>query len=202
MTNATKIKTGTKRYGNELFATPTVPYSLTDAVNRMALATGSYAGAMAGGSADYNGKRVRVDTGIRAGWRAHYTWAGLNWITRGATFDAALAAAFRDPSAKAKGGRVEVALSDYAKRDEHMANDELREKIAAAGLLPAEEAEAIDATWKDWRFAEVNAALDWDKRWGAGVVALLLTMTAEQTRKDFTDARTALMDRRRKGGKR
>lgn len=173
--------------------TPTVPFTLTDAVNRMALATGSTRSAMAGASASYNGHRVHVDTGLRAGWRAHYTWAGLNWLTRGATFERALLVALTSRGATAKGGLVRVNFSEFSDDPNHDSTPERVALLRESGLLPKDEAEAIDATWKDWRFAEVGAALSWDKTFGMGGVALLLTMTPEQSREDYIAARSEIV---------
>ena len=41
---------------------PTKPYTIIDAMNRMALATGSARNAIRGGDADYNGHPVRVNS--------------------------------------------------------------------------------------------------------------------------------------------
>ena len=183
----------------ETWQTPTVPYSLTDAVNRAALATGSVTNAARGASADYNGKRVEVDTGIRSGWRAHYTWAGLRWITRGASFESALASALRSPEAKAKGGLVRVSFSEFAKRDDHVPTDERRALLRESGLLPRDEAEAVDAEWRDWRYDLAHEAIGWERRFGPGAVSVLLSMTADQTPADYHAARRAYYDGVRSG---
>jgi len=182
----------------ETWKTPTVPYTLIDAVNRAAAATGSPRYAMAASGADYNGHRVDVDTGIRRGWRAHYTWAGLRWLERGATFERALETALRSREALAKGGQVRVRFSEYAKDDDHLPTDERRALLRDRGLLPEDEADAADAAeWRDWRYAEVHGALDWDRRFGGGTVAALLAMEPSQTRADFVAARDEALSARR-----
>ncbi len=174
---------------DETWSTPTVPYSLIDAINRAAAATGSPRYAAAASGADYNGHRVHVDTGARAGWRAHYTWAGLRWITRGNSFEGALAVALVHPSALAKGGRVVVQFSSYADTADLCPTDERRAHLRDCGLLPEAEAKAVDATWQDWRYDEAHSALDWDRRFGGGAVAALLSMTPDQTKDDYFEAR-------------
>jgi hypothetical protein len=74
---------------------PTVPYTIVDAINRHAAATGSPRYAMAAASADYNGHPVDVAfNSYRGYWVADYTWAGRVVVGRG-NFRETVAAAMR-----------------------------------------------------------------------------------------------------------
>ena len=70
------------------FWIPTRPYSLIDAINRMAAATGSPRYAELATYADYNGHYVTVSFNeYRRYWVAEYTWAGRVVIGRGTLAD-------------------------------------------------------------------------------------------------------------------
>jgi len=143
---------------------PQRPFSLVDAVNRMSLATGSYANASRGGGADYNGHRVDVDRGANPGWRAHYTWAGLVWLTRGATFEQALAAAIREHDRGALGSEIRVACE----------TDEQVAACVALGFVDRDVADAQRAVWRDTRYDFVNEAIELDRKQGIPATSFLI----------------------------
>ena len=182
------------------YQTPQVPHSITDAVNRAAAATGSLRSAEASTHASYMGHCVRISKGLR-NWGVSYRWAGTRWIARGvATLEEALKIATARSEAKARGGLVEVTFFS----DEPSSED--LETLSSFGLLPREEAEAVDASWKDGRFtarcrggaSTPHVALGLDKgrscyasQDGVGrglAVATLLALPAGLSSKEAQDA--------------
>ena len=152
---------------------PQRSYSLIDAVNRMSLATGSYANASRGGGADYNGHRVDVDTGYHPGWRAHYTWAGIVWLARGVTFEQALDAALREHGRGALGSEIRV----KCETDEQVA------MCVARGFVSKEVAAELRSAWRDARHDCVNEAIDLDRKHGIPATAFLIhSETVEEYR--------------------
>ena len=143
---------------------PQRSYSLIDAVNRMSLATGSYANASRGGGADYNGHRVEVDRGVNPGWRAHYTWAGTVWLARGLSFEGALDAAMREHGRGALGSEIRVACE----------TDEQVAMCVARGFVTKDVAAALRAEWRDARHDCVNEAIDLDRKHGIPATAFLI----------------------------
>jgi hypothetical protein len=112
------------------FYLPTRPFSVLQAVNRAAIATGSARNAMVAHDADYNGHRAVVSKNAYGSYGAHYTWAGLNWLARRATFLDACAAAKREYDRGALGASA-VATLDLRELDEHAAETALTEARAA-----------------------------------------------------------------------
>ena len=144
---------------------PQRPFRLVDAINRMSLATGSTRTAQQAAGADYNGHRVEVSySSYRNAWSASYTWAGTCWLARMTTFDQALDAAFREHDRGALGSEIRVDCQ----------TDEQAKICCERGLIPMEEAEALKLAWKDARFAEVNGAIELDRRSGIPATAFLL----------------------------
>ena len=141
------------------FWIPTKPYTLTDAVNRIAAATGSYRGAMASAESDYNGHSVSMERrGYRSGsklpegadyWTAHYIWSGPNCVGSG-TFAQCLADAVSFVERGGRGSSLAVSVE----------TDEQADACRAAGLVErTKESEAAHyATWRDDRFNEVGNA--------------------------------------------
>ncbi len=144
------------------FFFPTRPFTLAQAVSRMALATGHAVAAQAGTHADYNGHHVTVERGDFAGggplhteaqkeargWRAHYTWGGIQWLARSTNFTEALAAAVREHARGALGSTVHVKTL----------TEEQGAACRAAGLLEWSEEieEAKLAKWRTPAYAAVN----------------------------------------------
>lgn len=144
---------------------PQRPYSLVDAINRMALATGSVRAAQQAAGADYNGHRVSVAwSDYRKSWSASYTWGGLQWLVRGAGFEEALTVAMREFDRGALGAEVEVECQ----------TEEQIEACRARGFVTEEEADALKSRWKDERFSCVNEAIDLERKQGISATSLLL----------------------------
>lgn len=94
------------------FYAPIIPYNLTEAINRMALATGSLRGAAAGASADFNGHYVTVSFNTyRNYYVAEYMWAGRVVLARG-TLAACVAAAMAEYRRGAKGAMVAIKVRE------------------------------------------------------------------------------------------
>ncbi len=166
---------------------PQRPFSLIDAVNRMAIATGSYANASRAGGADYNGHRVDVDRGYHPGWRAHYFWAGIVWLARGVSFEQALAAAIREHARGALGSEIRVACD----------TDEQVAACVALGFVTADEAAAAKATWRDARYDLVNEPIDMDRKHGIPGTALLIhSASPEDFRAKVSAYRAEQVERR------
>lgn len=105
---------------------PTRPYTLIDACNRMAAATGSHRAAIASMNANYNGHRVRVDYSQYRKWAATYTWSGIRWLASRCDFETALEAALRDYNRGDLGSEVIVKCE----------TDEQVEICKAKGMVP------------------------------------------------------------------
>lgn len=131
---------------------PTRPFSLVDAVNRMAVATGSYRSAVASSGASYNGHRVHLipPNDFKRYWTAVYTWAGMHTIARG-TLRECLVASKRYYDRGDLGAAVIVTVTS----EEDAA---LCEELGF-GILTDEIRAAYEATWKDDRYDEVAYAL-------------------------------------------
>jgi hypothetical protein len=136
---------------NETFWLPTIQYTLTDAINRAAAATGSPRYAAAAQGANYNGHSVTVSfNSYRKYWTAEYTWAGRVVLARG-DLDACVQAAVNEYKRGAKGSRVLVNTIG--------AFDEAA--LAGHGFQPWSPAieAAHYASFADARFALVGEAL-------------------------------------------
>jgi hypothetical protein len=157
---------------------PTRSYDLVAAVNRLCIATGTTRMAMAASHADYNGHHVTVRRNDFAyggyippeqrdarGWRAIFTWSGINWLARGTNFQAALDAAVREYNRGALGASVSVCDVD---------TDEKRAACEAAGLQPWSEAAeaAADASWRTWAHDAVSEIVRDYRDWGVDSLAL------------------------------
>lgn len=141
------------------FWIPTKPYTLTDAVNRIAAATGSYRGAMASADANFNGHSVSMERReYRSGsklpegadyWTAHYIWSGANYVGRG-TFAQCLADAISFVERDGRGSSLTVKTE----------TDEQADICRVMRLVErTKESEAAHyATWRDDRFNEVGNA--------------------------------------------
>ena len=116
-------------------------------------------------------------------WLAEYTWAGRNVLARG-SFEACLGAALREHDRGALGSCVVARPS----------TDEEAELCRAKGLIPEDEATAINAEWRDERFAEVSWALRYERNMGIPAVSLLVGSDSLADYKAKRDA--ALAERR------
>jgi hypothetical protein len=136
---------------------PTRPYSLIDAINRMAAATGSCRYAMLASDADYNGHHVSFTppNDYKRYWTCHYTWAGIHTIGRG-SLDQCLAAAEREYDRGAKAATAVVSVES----PEDVATIEARGRWEPY----SKEIEAAHfASFKDARFDLINEAVSYEK---------------------------------------
>lgn len=165
---------------------PQRPYRLVDAINRMALATGSTRTAQQAAGADYNGHRVNVTfSSYRNAWGASYVWAGNCFLARGCSFEDALAAAFREHDRGALGSEIRV----------ECVTEEQIETCRARGFVSKEEADALKASWQDDRFSCVNEAVKLERDGGIAATALLLQSA---TAAEFRSKLDAAYEERRK----
>lgn len=130
---------------------PTIPYSLIDAINRMAAATGSVSYAQKATYADYNGHSVTIAFNTyRKYWTCEYYWGERVVLQRG-SFEDCVRAGVEEYKRGAKGAQVLVTIAD----------DSQAEQLTALGFVPWSKdiADAHYASFADKRFALVNEAL-------------------------------------------
>lgn len=147
------------------FWIPTRPYSLIDAINRSAAATGSIQYAARAEFGDYNGHQVNVAfNDYRQYWVCEYFWAGRIVLSRG-SLDSALRAARAEFDRGARGSTVRVFVS----------TDADAEIVKAAGFEPwSEEIElAHGKTFTDARWAKLHEAFMWERHGMAPAVGFL-----------------------------
>ena len=160
------------------FHAPTIEYSLVDALNRRAAATGSPAYASSAAGADYNGHRISVwFNDYRNYYIAEYQWAGRCVVARGSA-DICIAAAMKYYQRGVKGSSVTIALEP-----EH------EEAVAHArtvdGLVEGREG---TPSWMTWRHSTAaRCARDSACRSMVMVFDLSLLEAAESER-DYSDA--------------
>jgi hypothetical protein len=163
------------------FWLPTRPYSLVDAINRAALATGSCRAASIGSHADYNGHRVDFcePNSFKRYWTCYYTWAGTVTIGRGSLVDC-LNAAKREYDRGALGASAQVRVD----------SEEDAEACLAAGFVPwSKEIQAVhEATWRTPMHAEVHHALRDERNGYPGCVGLLANATSMENYQAQKDA--------------
>jgi hypothetical protein len=144
---------------------PTKPYTLIDAINRKALATGSTRFAMLGARADYNGHHLTVSfNSYRRYWVAEYFWAGRVVISRGDFADVARAAV-EFQKTNGRGGEVVLTVED----------EEQARAARALGFIECTDATraAHRATYADARFDEINGAMSYEEHGLAPAVGML-----------------------------
>jgi hypothetical protein len=161
------------------YRTPTRPYGIVDAVNRAAAATGSIRYAAAAAHADYNGHRIHVTfNDYRQYWVTDYTWAGRNVPARG-SLESCLDAALREH------GRGALVICHPRCEAEIVL-------CVARGLVPSEDGDAVDATWRDPRFSEVGQALWLEKHCGIPATSILINAdTVEDYRAQIVEAHSS-----------
>jgi hypothetical protein len=138
---------------------PTIPYTLVDAINRAAAATGSVRYAELAANANYNGHSVTVSFNTyRKYWVTEYFWGGRVVLARG-SFEDCARAAHREYQRGALGTRVIVSLKCPAENTVWMQPH--LDLLTSLGFAPW--SEEIDKawynSWADDRFAEVGHAL-------------------------------------------
>lgn len=145
---------------------PTIPYTLVDAVNRAAAATGTVSYASKTHRANYNGHHVSIAfNDYRQYWVTEYFWAGRVVLARG-SFEDCLEAGIREYQRGALGTTVVVYLDE-----DHLDYAQL---ALLHGFLSEEEAKAKDDEWQDERFGEVFHALTSEKQMGLPATAYLI----------------------------
>jgi len=152
-----------ERFG---FWLPTKPYSIVDAINRAAAATGSLGYAAAATGADYNGHRIDVSQSAYGTYTASYRWAGLHYITRGVGAAEAMAAAKRAYDRGAKGSSVKATV--------HTPEDAAAAVTLGYTPWSREIEAAYDATWRDARYNEAHAAIRCERQEGIPATAFLI----------------------------
>jgi hypothetical protein len=157
------------------FRLPTIPYSIIDAVNRAAAATGSVRTGMCAHRADYNGHYVTVSFNeYRKYWVTEYSWAGRVVLARG-SFENCLSAGIKEYRRGALGTTIAVTVGD----------DELdyAQLALLEGFIPAAEAESKEAEWQDARYKETHHALTLERQCGLPATSILIqSATVEEYR--------------------
>lgn len=134
------------------FHIPTKPYSLVDAINRCAAATGSVGYAMATADSDYNGHRLGLYwNDYRRYYVCDYHWGERIVITRNEDFAQALAASKREFARQGRGASLIISARP---EDAHVAQ-------ADADLTPGA-GMGTPAFW-DWKFWEVGMAVKFNR---------------------------------------
>jgi len=164
------------------FWIPTRPYTVVDAINRAAAATGSVRGARAASGADFNGHSVSVRFKPHAVngpiWNAEYHWAGRVVLGRG-SFENCLAAALREQARGALGGSVLVTCE----------TEEQAAACLAAGLEAwskevEEKCYASFAWWGD----SLGDALSWERHGMCPALGFLANSKTREEYKEKVDA--------------
>jgi len=151
----------------ETFLAPTKPYSLVDALNRAALATGSMRAAGAGHSADYNGHHNIVEYNtFRRYWVVRYTWAGSHVVYRGHDFATAVEAGLRAYDGQGRGASLRVNVPEGDAESLAVARSHPR-------LVSEAESKAAEAEWRTDLHGLVHTALDWERKCGVPTSLLL-----------------------------
>ncbi len=150
---------------NTQYWLPTKPYTLIDAINRSALATGSTRSAMLGKDSDYNGHHVTVSfNDYRRYWVAEYFWAGRCVVARG-SFEDVVKAAVAFHAVQGRGGEVVLTVRDES---------EASIACSLGFVVCTEETQAAHrATYADARFGEINGAFDYERHGLAPAVGML-----------------------------
>jgi hypothetical protein len=149
------------------FVLPTKPLTIIDAINRMVLATGGTRNAQVGSGADYNGHCVSVEfNDYRGYWVASYTWGGDMRFARG-DLAHCLTEAKQFYESQGRGASVRVrCLSDA---------DEAT--CTAHGYMPAD---AEDKSWRDWKFEQINQALEMERHGFGNYTGNLIAATSPE----------------------
>ena len=160
------------------FHAPTKPYSIIDAHNRRACATGSPAYARAASSADYNGHRGDLSwNDYRGYYIGSYRWAGLNYIVRTRDLTHAIGAVLEWYTRQGRGASLAIAAREC---DAHLVAP-----FVEAGDLIESTPDALigDMAWHTWR--HVVAARSADQR--SRIIFDPELLAAASSEKDYTD---------------
>lgn len=158
------------------FELPLKPYSVTDAINRSAVATGSPRMAQEGESSNYNGHHLTLDWNeFRGYYIVQYWWAGRRVLTRTADFQAALQCLKSNYNSQGRGASATIAPHT---------EDDLAICQADPDLLTSQQAEAKQNEWYTWKHGEAGWYVQFYAKQGIPVSYLL-----EATSKEDYEAR-------------
>ena len=146
------------------FYLPTKPYSVVDAINRVAAATGSVGYARGSANANYNGHYINLSwNDYRGYYVAEHYWGERVVHARSADPVAAVRAAVCEYQAQGRGASLHASV-----RSEHA------DAVRALDLL-IEGTEPSDyGPWYTWRHKLVGDAMSWERHFpGEGQAALL-----------------------------
>jgi hypothetical protein len=172
--------------GEQAWEIPTRPYTVIDAINRSAAATGSVRYAQLAEGGDYNGHHVAVYfNDYRGYWLAEYHWGERVVLRRGSLLECAEAAA-REFERGARGASAKLVIDPKA-----LTSDLTRIDVGyleALGFVRVPlQASARYAplrrslpAWWTWKHGEAGHAVDLERRgWGGAIAALLASETLE-----------------------
>lgn len=129
---------------------PTRPYTLIDAINRVAAATGSVRGAVAAAGANYNGHAVSVTwNSYRRYYVADYYWGERVTLARGKLAEC-VAAALAYYERGALGASVSIGAEPADAEDPCLKDPR---------LVAGTEQEAGTPAWRTWHYEEVTQAM-------------------------------------------
>ncbi len=166
------------------FHVPMKPYTVIDAINRAALATGSIHNAMASSDADFNGHRnVLSFNTYRKYFVGEYTWAGRNVFCRGTDFARALAVSLEEYDRQGKGATLIVVVETEADAAICRANPRLVEGNE----------DITKALWYSWQHGYASYYLNDDRHYA--IPAELFTSATDWP--DYQTKRNALLAQRR-----
>lgn len=158
------------------FYLPTKPFSLVDAINRSAAATGSIQYAMAAGSANYNGHYITLYwNDYRQYYVCDFTWAGRIVVTRGRIIEEVLKSAVREYERQGLGASLHITVKP-----------EDADKVRALGLVKEGAEPSGYGDWYTWRHKEVGSALWMEQKIGIPATAALLAAKDEADYKFLT----------------
>ena len=165
----------------------TRPYSVIDAINRMAAATGSMRYASATSHADYNGHRITVSwNNYRGYWIAEYFWAGRVVLARGTLADC-LQAAKSEYERGALGASVTASFAPRADsigdRLPTESEEDFTRLCAELGFVDAD-----DMSWRTPMHDLVGDAMGWERHGLAPAVGYLANSTSVEEYKAKLDA--------------
>lgn len=133
------------------FHLPTKPYSLIDAINRAAIATGSIQNAMYGADANYNGHYNSVYFNeYRQYYVGDYTWAGRNVFARSADAVVAVRAGIDEFKRQGRGASLHISVR---------AKDADAVRAAFPELIEGKPDPEDKPSWYNWKYSHVGYAL-------------------------------------------
>lgn len=159
------------------YVLPTKPYSVIDAINRHAAATGSVRYAMASEGASYNGDNASlVWNDYHQGWQSYFTWAGLHYLVHAqehARTEDVLRRLKRWYDGQGRGASVVASIGGAPVGKQA----EFRALAAQYGfILPEQE----DASWVTWLHGAVCDVFLYERNLGIPVKLALESSSLEE----------------------